>query len=50
MRGRFDLCGLGLTLMLGVRGLERRLAEPPADDRPFPSVTAYDDLLGKAMS
>ena len=27
---------------------ERRLAELPGDDRPLPSVHAYDDLLGKA--
>jgi hypothetical protein len=27
---------------------ERRLAELPSDDRPSPSVDAYDDLLGKA--
>jgi hypothetical protein len=25
---------------------ERRLAELPSDDRPLPSVDAYDDLLG----
>jgi hypothetical protein len=29
---------------------ERRLAELPGDDRPLPSVHAYDDLLGKASS
>ncbi len=29
---------------------ERRLAELPGDDRPLPSVDAYDDLLGKASS
>ena len=29
---------------------ERRLAELPGDDRPLPSVAAYDDLLGKASS
>jgi transposase len=29
---------------------ERRLAELSGDDRPLPSVTAYDDLLGKASS
>jgi hypothetical protein len=29
---------------------ERRLAELPGDDRPLPSVEAYDDLLGKASS
>jgi hypothetical protein len=29
---------------------ERRLAELPGDDRPLPSVQAYDDLLGKASS
>ena len=28
----------------------RRLAGLPADDRPLPSVAAYDDLLGKASS
>ena len=28
----------------------RRLAELPDDDRPLPSVDAYDDLLGKASS
>jgi hypothetical protein len=29
---------------------ERRLVELPGDDRPPPSVDAYDDLLGKASS
>jgi transposase len=29
---------------------ERRLADLPSDDRPLPSVAAYDDLLGKASS
>jgi transposase len=29
---------------------DRRLAELPGDDRPLPSVAAYDDLLGKASS
>lgn len=29
---------------------ERRLAELPVDDRPPPSVHAYDELLGKASS
>jgi hypothetical protein len=29
---------------------ERRLIELPGDDRPLPSVDAYDDLLGKAGS
>ena len=29
---------------------ERRLADLPGDDRPLPSVEAYDDLLGKASS
>jgi hypothetical protein len=29
---------------------ERRLAELPGDDRPLPSVTAYDELLGNASS
>jgi hypothetical protein len=29
---------------------ERRLADLPSDDRPLPSVGAYDDLLGKASS
>jgi hypothetical protein len=29
---------------------ERRLSELPGDDRPVPSVDAYDDLLGKASS
>jgi hypothetical protein len=29
---------------------ERRLADLPSDDRPLPSVDAYDDLLGKASS
>lgn len=29
---------------------ERRLSELPGDDRPLPSVDAYDDLLGKASS
>lgn len=29
---------------------ERRLAELPADERPLPSVAAYDELLGKASS
>ena len=29
---------------------ERRLVELPGDDRPLPSVDAYDDLLGKASS
>jgi transposase len=29
---------------------ERRLADLPGDDRPLPSVDAYDDLLGKASS
>ena len=29
---------------------ERRLTELPDDDRPLPSVDAYDDLLGKASS
>ena len=29
---------------------ERRLVELPSDDRPLPSVDAYDDLLGKASS
>jgi hypothetical protein len=29
---------------------QRRLAGLPADDRPLPSVAAYDDLLGKASS
>jgi transposase len=29
---------------------ERRLAELPGDDRPLPSLDAYDDLLGKASS
>ena len=29
---------------------ERRLTELPGDDRPLPSVDAYDDLLGKASS
>ena len=28
----------------------RRLASLPGDDRPLPSVDAYDDLLGKASS
>lgn len=28
----------------------RRPAGLPADDRPAPSVSAYDDLLGKATS
>jgi transposase len=28
----------------------RRLAELPGDERPLPSVAAYDDLLGKASS
>jgi hypothetical protein len=28
----------------------RRLAELPGDERPLPSVDAYDDLLGKASS
>jgi hypothetical protein len=28
----------------------RRLAELPGDERPLPSVSAYDDLLGKASS
>ena len=29
---------------------ERRLTDLPGDDRPLPSVAAYDDLLGKASS
>jgi transposase len=29
---------------------ERRLSELPGEDRPLPSVDAYDDLLGKASS
>ena len=29
---------------------ERRLTDLPGDDRPLPSVKAYDDLLGKASS
>jgi hypothetical protein len=29
---------------------ERRLTELPGDDRPLPSVEAYEDLLGKASS
>ena len=29
---------------------ERRVAELPGDDRPLPSVDAYDDLLGRASS
>jgi len=29
---------------------ERRLSDLPGDDRPLPSVDAYDDLLGKASS
>jgi hypothetical protein len=29
---------------------ERRLVDLPSDDRPLPSVDAYDDLLGKASS
>jgi hypothetical protein len=29
---------------------ERRLADLPGDDRPLPSVQAYDDLLTKASS
>jgi hypothetical protein len=29
---------------------ERRLAELPGDDRPLPSVAAYDELLGNASS
>jgi len=29
---------------------ERRLSDLPSDDRPLPSVDAYDDLLGKASS
>jgi transposase len=29
---------------------ERRLAGLPGDDRPLPSLAAYDDLLGKASS
>jgi transposase len=29
---------------------ERRLADLPGDDRPLPSVEAYDDLLGKVSS
>ena len=29
---------------------ERRLAELPGDDRPLPSVEAYDELLGTARS
>jgi Mu transposase, C-terminal domain len=29
---------------------ERRLAELPGDDRPLPSLDAYDDLLGRASS
>src|SRR4051794_1791843 len=29
---------------------ERRLTDLPGDDRPLPSVDAYDDLLGKASS
>jgi hypothetical protein len=29
---------------------ERRLADLPGDDRPLPSVDAYDDLLGTASS
>jgi transposase len=29
---------------------ERRLTDLPGDDRPLPSVTAYDNLLGKASS
>lgn len=29
---------------------ERRLAELPADERPLPTVAAYDDLLGKTSS
>jgi hypothetical protein len=29
---------------------ERRLAELPGDQRPLPSVAAYDELLGQASS
>jgi hypothetical protein len=29
---------------------ERRLVDLPSDDRPLPSVDAYDELLGKASS
>jgi hypothetical protein len=29
---------------------QRRLAGLPGDERPLPSVAAYDDLLGKASS
>lgn len=29
---------------------QRRLADLPGDDRPLPSIDAYDDLLGKATS
>jgi transposase len=29
---------------------ERRIADLPGEDRPLPSVDAYDDLLGKASS
>lgn len=29
---------------------ERRLADLPGDDRPLPTVDAYDDLLGKTSS
>ena len=28
----------------------RRLASPPGDDRPLPSVAAYDQLLGRESS
>jgi len=30
--------------------IERRFTDLPGDDRPLPSVEAYDDLLGKASS
>lgn len=38
------------VVSLTERRLVDQMAELPGDDRPLPSVDAYDDLLGKASS
>jgi hypothetical protein len=38
------------VVSLTERRLVDQMAELPSDDRPLPSVEAYDDLLGKVSS
>lgn len=38
------------VVSLTERRLVDQIAEPAGDDRPLPTVDAYDDLLGKASS